>query len=153
AITVQPFAAYCFANSSPMPELAPVIITVCAPARPDNTSNASASNPFVVTRIMDGHPPDFFQPLEETGRGSGSDPRSSAARRTVLGSESEVRAQCVASAEHVEERLVGMRSAVEIGEVRGARRIAVEQVFDLRVDFPRAVALAVGRVGQPQIRV
>src|SRR5678815_1049981 len=32
AMTVQPFARYCFVNSRPIPELAPVIITVSAVA-------------------------------------------------------------------------------------------------------------------------
>src|SRR5688572_2327022 len=48
AITVQPRAAYCFVNSSPIPELAPVISTVwaCATAGPisDRTTRVMAAN-------------------------------------------------------------------------------------------------------------
>jgi hypothetical protein len=40
---VQPFAAYCLVNSRPMPEFAPVIITVSANAASGATAQVPAS--------------------------------------------------------------------------------------------------------------
>src|SRR5262245_31545791 len=45
AMTVQPFSAYCLANSSPMPELAPVISTVSASATAAAATQARATSP------------------------------------------------------------------------------------------------------------
>jgi hypothetical protein len=48
-MTVQPLAAYCLANSSPIPELAPVIITVAASDAAGNTVSGPVTNSPVMT--------------------------------------------------------------------------------------------------------